>query len=101
MVSTKTRSQRNHTSHQMSVFRKKINFFVLFFLLAIKKILEGQKTRTFKKGCQQPSLEKASFSIIPNIKIKENTIDLVAKGIDEKKMWVKALKTLVKKYAMS
>jgi len=58
-----------------------------------RDILEGQQTEIFKQ-CSQPSLEKASFSIVYGSKLK--TLDLVAKSAEEAQMWVKGLKGLMK-----
>jgi len=59
----------------------------------IKEVLEGQKTEVFKQ-CTQPSLEKASFSIVYGTKTK--TLDLVAKSYEEAKLWTKGLRGLMK-----
>jgi len=48
----------------------------------------------FFKQCSQPTLEKASFSIIYGSKL--NTLDLVAKSAEEAQLWVKGLKGLMK-----
>jgi len=59
----------------------------------IRDVLEGQQTEVFKQ-CSQPTLEKASFSIVYGSKLK--TLDLVAKSAEEAQLWVKGFKGLLK-----
>lgn len=59
----------------------------------IKDVLAGQKTDIFRR-VEWPALKPASFSVVYGIKRK--TLDVVAKSIDECRLWIEGLQALSK-----